>query len=118
MGIRHAFGQRNAPTILNALFNTLQFWDGRAPTLEAQIEGPIVNPVKMGNTWTLRCAGARRRQTPYLLSSRSRIVPNRKATIFSAEQSSTSKTDAISGHLLERSKLSWHRGFVSFIHRL
>jgi cytochrome c peroxidase len=49
MGIHHAFGQRNAPTILNALFNTLQFWDGRAPTLEAQIEGPIVNPVKMGN---------------------------------------------------------------------
>jgi cytochrome c peroxidase len=49
MGIHHAFGQRNAPTILNALFNTLQFWDGRAPTLEAQIEGLIVNPVKMGN---------------------------------------------------------------------
>ena len=49
IGIHHAFGRRNAPTILNALFNTLQFWDGRAPTLEAQIEGPIVNPVKMGN---------------------------------------------------------------------
>jgi cytochrome c peroxidase len=49
MGIHHAFGQRNAPTILNALFNTLQFWDGRAPTLEKQIEGPILNPVEMGN---------------------------------------------------------------------
>ena len=49
MGIHHAFGQRNAPTVLNALFNTLQFWDGRAPTLEKQIEGPTVNPVEMGN---------------------------------------------------------------------
>jgi cytochrome c peroxidase len=49
MGIHHAFGQRNAPTVLNALFNTLQFWDGRAPTLEKQIEGPILNPVEMGN---------------------------------------------------------------------
>jgi cytochrome c peroxidase len=49
MGIHHAFGQRNAPTVLNALFNTLQFWDGRAPSLEVQIEGPILNPVEMGN---------------------------------------------------------------------
>jgi cytochrome c peroxidase len=49
MGIHNAFGQRNAPTVLNALFNTLQFWDGRAPTLEKQIEGPILNPVEMGN---------------------------------------------------------------------
>ena len=49
MGIHHAFGQRNAPTVLNALFNTLQFWDGRAPSLEIQIEGPLVNPVEMGN---------------------------------------------------------------------
>ena len=49
MGIHHAFGQRNAPTVLNALFNTLQFWDGRAPSLEIQVEGPILNPVEMGN---------------------------------------------------------------------
>ena len=49
MGIHHAFGQRNAPTVLNALFNTLQFWDGRTPSLEIQIEGPILNPVEMGN---------------------------------------------------------------------
>src|ERR1700739_3075421 len=49
MGIHHAFGQRNAPPVLNALFNTLQFWDGRAPTLEKQTEGPITNPVEMGN---------------------------------------------------------------------
>jgi cytochrome c peroxidase len=48
MGIHAQFGQRNAPSILNALFNVTQFWDGRAPTLEAQIQGPVTNPVEMG----------------------------------------------------------------------
>ena len=48
MGIHAQFGQRNAPTILNALFNVTQFWDGRSPTLEAQVEGPVTNPVEMG----------------------------------------------------------------------
>jgi cytochrome c peroxidase len=47
-GIHHQFGQRNAPTILNSMFNVLQFWDGRADTLEEQAEGPILNPVEMG----------------------------------------------------------------------
>jgi cytochrome c peroxidase len=30
------------------LFNIEQFWDGREPTLEAQAQDPIVNPVEMG----------------------------------------------------------------------
>ncbi len=41
-------GQRNAPTILNALYNKTQFWDGRAKTLEEQAALPIVNSVEMG----------------------------------------------------------------------
>src|ERR1700688_5118124 len=48
MGIHAQFGQRNAPSVLNAMFNVTQFWDGRSPTLEAQIEGPVTNPVEMG----------------------------------------------------------------------
>ncbi len=48
MGIHNQFGQRNAPTILNALFSTTQFWDGRAATLEDQAKQPILNPVEMG----------------------------------------------------------------------
>lgn len=47
-GIRGQFGPRNAPTVLNSAFYTLQFWDGRAPTLEEQAKGPIINPVEMG----------------------------------------------------------------------
>lgn len=47
-GIGGRPGQRNAPTILNALYNATQFWDGRAVTLEQQAALPIVNSVEMG----------------------------------------------------------------------
>ena len=42
-------GGRNAPTVLNAVFNTAQFWDGRAADLQAQAGGPMVNPVEMAS---------------------------------------------------------------------
>ena len=42
-------GGRNAPTVFNAVFNTAQFWDGRAKDLEAQAGGPMVNPVEMAS---------------------------------------------------------------------
>ena len=48
VGFANRIGQRNAPTVLNALYNKTQFWDGRAPTLEQQAGLPIVNPVEMG----------------------------------------------------------------------
>jgi cytochrome c peroxidase len=48
IGIEGRLGQRNAPTVLNALFNKTQFWDGRVKTLEEQAVLPIVNPVEMG----------------------------------------------------------------------
>ena len=48
IGIHGRAGQRNAPTVLNALYNKTQFWDGRAKTLEEQAALPIVNPVEMG----------------------------------------------------------------------
>jgi cytochrome c peroxidase len=47
-GIKKQKGQRNAPTVLNAMFNATQFWDGRAATLEAQAKLPILNPIEMG----------------------------------------------------------------------
>jgi cytochrome c peroxidase len=48
IGIQSRVGQRNAPTILNALYNKTQFWDGRAKTLEDQAALPIVNSIEMG----------------------------------------------------------------------
>jgi cytochrome c peroxidase len=47
-GIGGRVGERNSPTILNALYNATQFWDGRVTTLEQQAALPIVNSVEMG----------------------------------------------------------------------
>lgn len=40
-------GGRNSPTVYNAAGHIAQFWDGRAPDVEAQALGPILNPVEM-----------------------------------------------------------------------
>jgi cytochrome c peroxidase len=49
VGVQGRVGQRNAPTILNALYNKTQFWEGRVNTLEEQAALPIVNHVEMGH---------------------------------------------------------------------
>ena len=48
MGINGQTGGRSAPTVWNAAFNKVQFWDGRAESLEAQAAGPVTNPIEMG----------------------------------------------------------------------
>ena len=48
VGIDGRVGQRNAPTILNALYNKYQIWDGRVATLEQQAALPITNRFEMG----------------------------------------------------------------------
>jgi cytochrome c peroxidase len=50
VGIHNRQGTRNAPTIINAMFNSGQFWDGRAASLEEQAVMPLINPDEMGNT--------------------------------------------------------------------
>ena len=47
-GIHGQKGGRSAPTAVNRVFSTAQFWDGRAATLEDQSVGPFVNPVEHG----------------------------------------------------------------------
>ncbi|MCA9737813.1 MAG: cytochrome-c peroxidase [Gemmatimonadetes bacterium] len=42
-------GPRNAPTVLNAVHNVAQFWDGRARDLEEQAKGPVQASVEMNN---------------------------------------------------------------------
>src|ERR1700751_1340229 len=48
IGIGGRVGQRNSPTIMNALYNATQFWDGRVTTLEEQAKLPITNAFEMG----------------------------------------------------------------------
>lgn len=49
-GIGGKRGGRSAPTIINAAYAHLQFWDGRANELEGQALGPIQNPIEMDLT--------------------------------------------------------------------
>jgi cytochrome c peroxidase len=50
-GVNGKLGGVNAPTVFNASLNFVQFWDGRAASLEDQIGGPITNPIEMAMTW-------------------------------------------------------------------
>ena len=47
-GIAGQVGGRNVPTVWNAAFQSVLFWDGRAASLEEQAKGPIMNPIEMG----------------------------------------------------------------------
>jgi cytochrome c peroxidase len=47
IGIKGQKGGRSAPTVINRFYSTLQFWDGRAESLEEQAKGPIANPLEM-----------------------------------------------------------------------
>ncbi len=50
VGIGGQEGGRNSPISYNRILSDLQFWDGRAHSLEDQAIGPIANPIEMGNT--------------------------------------------------------------------
>ena len=50
IGIDGGVGGRQSPTVYNTAFNHVQFWDGRARSLEEQAIGPIQNPIEMGET--------------------------------------------------------------------
>jgi cytochrome c peroxidase len=47
-GIGGQLGGRSAPTVINTAYGKFMFWDGRAPSLEAQAQGPIQNAIEMG----------------------------------------------------------------------
>lgn len=48
-GVEERLGGVNAPTVYNAVYNFVQFWDGRAKTLAEQAAGPPLNPVEMAS---------------------------------------------------------------------
>jgi len=51
VGIDGKKGSVNAPTVFNSSLNFVQFWDGRAASLEEQAAGPVHNPLEMGSNW-------------------------------------------------------------------
>ena len=48
IGIAGQPGSRSAPSVINTAYGKAMFWDGRAPSLEGQAQGPIQNPIEMG----------------------------------------------------------------------
>jgi cytochrome c peroxidase len=52
VGIGDQLGGMNAPTVMNSAYHPLQFWDGRAASLEDQAQGPVQNPVEMSGGGT------------------------------------------------------------------
>jgi cytochrome c peroxidase len=104
VGIHSRLGQRNAPTVLNAMYNILQFWDGRAPTLETQAALPIVNPVEMGQP-TLDSAVARVAAVPE--------YRDRFRRVFGRQPNGLDLVRAIASY--ERSQISFDSPFDHYI---
>lgn len=50
VGVGAQTGNRNSPVAYNRILSDVQFWDGRAASLEEQAKGPIANPIEMSNT--------------------------------------------------------------------
>lgn len=51
-GARGGISATNAPTVFNSSFNFRQTWNGRAESLEQQIDGPVNDPQEMGSSWS------------------------------------------------------------------
>jgi len=104
IGIKGRAGQRNSPTILNALYNSAQFWDGRAKTLEDQAALPIVNPSEMGQP-NLEAAVARIAAVPEY----EQAFPS----VFRRPINATDLVRAIASY--ERTQISFDSPFDHFI---
>jgi cytochrome c peroxidase len=103
-GVGGRAGQRNSPTVLNALYNKFQFWDGRATTLEQQAGLPIVNSVEMGQP-TLDAAVAKIAAIPeYQRDFRN---------VFGAAPDPRNLVDAIAAY--ERTQVSFDSPFDHYI---
>jgi cytochrome c peroxidase len=74
LGINNAPGSINAPTVFNSAFNFKQFWDGRADSLEDQVDGPTQNPVEMGANWPELLA--RLQQVPEYAAAFKEVYPD------------------------------------------
>jgi len=70
-------GKRNAPTVYNAAGHFAQFWDGRAPTVEEQAKGPILNPIEMAMPSNLAAVQVVKSMPEYVVLFRT-AFPNEK----------------------------------------
>lgn len=103
-GIKGQQVTRNSPTVLNAMFNASQFWDGRAGTLEDQAKLPILNPREMGMP------------SPEAVVTKVRAIPEYAAEfkkVFGREVNYDDLATAIAA--FERTQFSGNARFDTFI---
>jgi cytochrome c peroxidase len=104
-GIKGQQVTRNSPTVLNAMFNATQFWDGRAATLEDQAKLPILNPREMGMP------------SPEAVVAKVRAIPEYSAEfkkVFGRDVTYDDLAAAIAA--FERTQFSGNARFDTFIH--
>lgn len=132
IGIGGAEGGINAPTVFNSGFNFRQFWDGRAATLEDQIDGPVQHPKEMGASWpeviarlekdggyrddfaALYGAGIQRETVKDAIATfeRSLITPNAKFDRFLRGEKNSLDSEEFAGYQLFKALgcISCHQG--------
>ncbi len=74
-------GPRNAPTVLNSVFNIAQFWDGRAKDLAEQAKGPVQASVEMSNN-PERVMAILRSMPPYVEAFKNSFPKERNPVTF------------------------------------
>lgn len=80
-GVQGKRGGRGSPTVWNSAYMTVQFWDGREPSLEAQSKGPMTNPVEMAMP-DHKLVVSRIQQIPGYVDAFKKVFPkDRKITI-------------------------------------
>lgn len=99
-GLPHSFGLHgkaslvNTPTVFNTALNSAQFWDGRAQTLEDQIDGPILSKREMGSSW-------------------SQVVMKLKAEPYYISAFNKSYPDGISKHNIKNALATFERSLIT-----
>lgn len=82
-GHRGQRGTRNSPTVYNAAFNFVQFWDGRAPDVEKQAQGPLLNPVEMAMPSEKAVVGVLKSMPGYVAAFRQAFPGDKNPVTFS-----------------------------------
>jgi len=79
-GYQRRKGRRNAPTLLNVGYLTPLFHDGRAPSLEDQVWGPLLNHREMANA------------SPTVVMAKINLIPQYRQAFKNAFKAAPSKT--------------------------
>ena len=81
-GINGQTGNRNAPTVINTAYGKTMFWDGRAPSLEGQAQGPIRTRSRWASRSTSRSSIGCKPSRVQASSSRRSSAPMSRSTAW------------------------------------